>query len=261
MTIGVSVVTFGRPKVLLECLAALQRSTVVPDRIILWDNSAERWKEPPDAVEYAWTGQNVGLPAAIGECWRRLRDVDHILVLDDDTVLEPVTIAHMLALLGPGVGAVTHPTPTTVASQGDLPTKTLFPWSPTLLSRQAIDASGEPMAELFFGWDDWEYATRVHLAGFEIVWVPDVLPKQKLHRPWLGRAYLNSRNAVYLVSRRKVREPYLRREAIMALKSAIRGSSPRAAVIRRGVLDGLVGRLGAPPDDLAPSEHAARAHD
>lgn len=260
MRLGISIVTYGRPAIFQEALAALAASTVRPDRIVVRDNSRERWTDPPASITYLWDGHNIGLPGGLAKCWQELDDVDQVLVLDDDTVLAPTTIEQMRVEMGDGVGAVSFPTLTTLelAEAGQ---PGVFPWSPTLLLRSAIDEVGQPLSKLFFGWDDWEYATRLRRAGYSIAWIPDRLGRQKLHRPWLGRVYLNNRNAVYLVTRRKVTESGLRRTAWMGVKAAICGRSERSKVIRRAVVHGLMGRLGPPPADLQPSETVARSHD
>ena len=251
--LGALIVTYGRPAILGDCLSALGGSRRPPDITVVVDNSPDCWPDPPAGIRYLWSGRNLGLPGGIALGLRSLAGADHVLILDDDTVLSEDAIGLLLEpFTDPTVGVVAVPGPfTRKCASADPPT--VVPWSPSVFSRTAIEAAGAPREDLFFGWCDWEYATRVVRAGYRVVWVDIELPVQSLERNWLGRKYLSSRNTAYLVTRRKVDEPYLRRHLAQLLRVAARApASDVRRAQRRGLVDGLVGRLGPPPVDFMP---------
>lgn len=249
-TLAAVVTTYGHPPTLARVLDALDRSSLRPDLVHVWDNSRVPWPDVPAGVEYGWTGRNIGLPAAIGRGLDRSAGHDLVLVLDDDTVVAPDTVERMVAALGPGIGAVTVPERfTREVDTGE--EKLVFPWSPTLLTRAAIDAAGRPLERLFFNWDDWDYARRIRAAGLRIVWADVPLELHSLDRMWDGRLYLGYRNAVWLVTRRRSPHPAVDDAWRHALRVSFRGGA-NAPLLRRALVAGLLGRLGPPPPRYAP---------
>jgi GT2 family glycosyltransferase len=251
--IGVAIVAYERPARLRRCLSALAASEVPVDRVVVCDNS----EHPIDLAglpvdDHLRPGHNVGLPAGLGLCFARLTDTDYVLVLDDDTVLPENALGDLLSLAAPAVGAVTVPTAFTRKLQGSADEPLLFPWSPTLLSRAAVDAVGAPRSELFFGFDDWDYAIRVRAAGYAIAWADVEIPEQREGRSWDGRTYLGARNIAYLAVRRRMwHRPVLERLK-HDLKVGLRSRGPKAAIVRRGLRDGVLGRMGPPPAGFMP---------
>ncbi|MGH8883805.1 MAG: glycosyltransferase family 2 protein [Egibacteraceae bacterium] len=260
--IGVVVTAYRRPQLLQQALRSLDTLTVAPVHVVVIDNSPDRNEEVTRLrfrcgakLTYLWSGVNRGLPAAIGLGFETLDgSCDAVLVLDDDTILAPTTLASMAACLDDGVGAVAIPSPYAMRAQRYTDVPLLFPWSPTLLSADAIRQVGQPLHELFFGLDDWEYALRLRQRGYSIVWLEESLPRRKDGAGWVGRNYLAARNIAYLVVHKRLHERALLLELRKWLYRAIprRPNDTVAWLLLRGFADGLRARMGPPPAGILP---------
>jgi GT2 family glycosyltransferase len=243
---GLALTTYARPQDAMETARSSEEWSVPPTRVVVANNSSVALTGD-QRVDILDTGVNVGLPAALGACFRALDDCDAVLVLDDDTLLAADTAQHLLVQLDEDVGIVGVPRRFTAKYSSSTG---LFPWSPSVVSRVAIERVGVPRQELFFGLDDWDYGTRVVRAGLEVRWVPLDLPQQSLGASWDGRSYLSARNAVYLAVWKNHHRAFWRLTWDQ-LRVSVR-PGVRARVRRRGLLAGLLRRMGPPPPDLMP---------
>lgn len=241
--IGVVVTTFNRPEHLMELVENFSTWTVQPTRIVVVNNG--RPVALPRHVETIEPGRNIGLPGAISRGFEALGECDRVLVLDDDTLLQPDTLESMIDA---GAGATTVPGEWTRSAVGD--DRRVFPWSPTLLRREVIDTVVPPRTELFFGWDDWEYALRVVGAGFTLKWLADdVVLRQAAGSTWPGRAYLSARNLAYIRYRLGVRDRVFERPWKTTFMRGVRADG---VLVRRGLFHGSLGRMGPPPQGVLP---------
>lgn len=251
-TLGLAITTYARPISLQRIIDDSREWTLRPSRVVVADNSLRGFNIT--GAEIIRQPDNPGVGAGVASCLSRLTDMDCVLILDDDTLLSLTAAEQMALAVSPQVGAVTIPgnyVRELHRRQGGVPRT--FPWSPTLVVTQAVEAIGLPRTDLFFTWDDIEYGLRMHQAGFQIVFLPleEEQPQLKAGSVWLGSSYLASRNMTYLLARGKLRDsivmPFIRERIRGALRTG-----PRGRAIRRGLFDGLRGEVGKPPRDLMP---------
>lgn len=249
MRLGLAITTYSRPDSAVRLAQSSRRWTSTPARTVIANNSAVALASSSEhGFEVIGGDGNVGLPEALGRCFRHLADCDAVLVLDDDSELAADTAEALLAHLTDGVGVVSVPRhyTTSMKQRG----RQLFPWSPSLISRKVIELVGYPRSELFFGLDDWDYGIRVTRAGQSIVWLELQMPRQSLAESWDGRTYLTARNSTYLALWAN-RDPIFWRIAWAQLRTAV-GRGRGAALRRRGIRDGATRRMGPPPSELQP---------
>jgi GT2 family glycosyltransferase len=147
---------------------------------------------------------------------------------------------------------------------GELSPVDVSTWGATLVARRVVEAGVIPDAELFFGFEDFDFYCRVREAGFSVL-ADVVCARRVAHRqtsarrdealrdhrpvdtdePW--RAYYLARN-YFALARRHGRPSWF---AWHLLYSARRlqlapGSAERVAILR-GLIDGARGRLGIDP--------------
>jgi len=242
VTIGALITTYNRPHLLIELLESVESWTVHPNRIVVVNNGAPL-PALPCPVELHQPGDNIGLPAAISRGFDVLSECRRTLVLDDDTILSTDTLALMLSV-NAGAVSIAGDLARKVQAKVGGPTR-LFPWSPTLFTAEAIAATGRPRSDLFFGWDDWEYALRLVAAGHTVEWLPgNSIERQGVGNSWPGRQYLNARNLAYIRIRLRNRDPVFNGPLRGALQEA---AHPGAFLVRRGLVAGCLGQVGRPP--------------
>jgi len=194
----------------LECLSSLARSTYADNHVIVLDNhstdgsiEAVRAEYPHveliELVENAgYAGNNnVGIAAALQ------RGADWVFVLNEDTILDPNCIRHMLdvAQSDPSIGVVGpmvyhHDKPTVIQSAGGLlganwesihrgmdetergqfskPEGVEWISGCGILVRgDAIKQAGMLDARYFYFWEETEWCIRLGRAGWKVVHVPD----------------------------------------------------------------------------------------
>lgn len=247
MRYGLAITTFARPADAARIAVSAAGWTSPPVHVVIADNSSSGLSSLDGTFEVIGGRGNVGLPAGLAACFERLSDCDAVLVLDDDTELLADTAAMLLAHMDGRVGVVAVPRNYTkrMPQRG----RQLFPWSPSLVSQCAIETVGMPRTELFFGLDDWDFGVRVTRAGFEIRWVDAQLPQQSLGETWDGRAYLTARNATYLAVWANRDRVFWRVAWAQVSSCLVPGRTARLR--RRGIVDGLLRRMGAPPAGLS----------
>jgi len=147
---------------------------------------------------------------------------------------------------------------------GDLAPVDVSTWGATLVSRAAFDAGVLPDADLFFGFEDFDFYCRLRAAGLSVlVDVPcarQVAHRQTLagrdaalreHRPidadepW--RAYYLARNYFALARRHGRRSWYAWHLLYSLRRLQLATSATERMATLRGLADGVRGRLGVEP--------------
>ncbi len=257
------VLTFHAPASLQRCLTAIGGQTRRPDGVLVVDNG-----EPPRATlaglpdsltgraQLLPTGENLG-PAgghALGlQTFHRLEQYTHAWVMDDDCVPQPAGLAELVRHAGNlGNGHVVFPS----WVDGRTGAATNYPgWCGLLIDRSAVGAAGLPRAEFFWWAEDTEYLQhRMPRSGVQVSRAPAAVvihePVRRAagRRPWM--IYYEARNSIYYrlyVQRRWPIGPLKLLRALGAiLLSALREAprSERLLMFGRGVVDGLLARLG-----------------
>jgi rhamnopyranosyl-N-acetylglucosaminyl-diphospho-decaprenol beta-1,3/1,4-galactofuranosyltransferase len=187
------VVTYNRRALLAECLAALERQTRPPDRLLVVDNAStdgtpEMIRDRHPAAEVMTLAANRGGAGgfAAGLAAAHAGGAEWAWIMDDDTIPSPTALQRLLEAPDPPPG---HPRPLLLASRIEWSDGTLHPMNvpvfkrdprlylascargllplrtatfPSLLvHRAAVDRFGLPPAEFFVWSDDLEYTARI----------------------------------------------------------------------------------------------------
>ncbi len=276
--LGIVVTTFERPGELAGCLDAVAALRRPVHAVCVVDNSLARARGAGRPVGLAPAvrfgvladGINRGLPAALGRGFDELADCDRVLVLDDDTRVTDDLVRALDLALDRGADLAGLADRFSLRHNGAGPAR-LVAWSPSLLRRQLIDDLGSPDAQLFFGFDDYEYSRRAQRAGWRVEWVRHELHGRSLGDDWPERRYFAVRNSVWLATRGRppdapswtIAGAMVRRTAAMAWRVARAGGGAEPTdrrAVRAGVLglaDGLRGRMGPPPAWVLEGRRAA----
>jgi glycosyltransferase involved in cell wall biosynthesis len=262
--IGVAMVTFDRPDAAQRCLAGIASLGSRVSSVCVVDNGGTRPIRPPNwapdvALHIVTMSENEGLPAAHGLAFDALPNCDAVLVLDDDTVISPQIFDDLLVTLRDGVGVAAAANPACdQLSPYDRPL--LFPWSPSLIRRDAIEDAGVPDRRLFFGYDDYDFALRLDRVGWRVASTSVPIPERRIATVWPERRYFGVRNALWLATRRWPRSPVFWRLLVVELRQAVHAIAwrfwrrrdvalgwreGRAAFV--GLVHGVAGRVGPPP--------------
>jgi len=163
---------------------------------------------------------------------------------------------------------------------GELAPVDVTTWGASLVARAVVDAGVLPDPELFFGFEDFDFYSRIRRAGMEVL-VDVPCARRVAHRqtsaardaslrdhrptdadePW--RAYYLARN-YFELARRHGRASWYGWHLVYSLRrlQLATGRAERAAIVR-GLVDGVRGRLGIEPRYLRrvgerdPSDAAA----
>lgn len=196
----------------LACLASLEKTTYSPHKVVVADNASSDGsveairKQFPD-VHVVETGANLGFSGGnnAGIQWALDHDADYCFVLNNDTLVEPNTIAQLVetAESDPKIGMVGplilyfEPKDTIAALGGyirwkwaeaiqgyNLEPKSAAPKEPfdtdfltaaaVLVSRPAIAKAGLLPEEYFYGMEDAAWCEHIKRAGFKLVAEPRV---------------------------------------------------------------------------------------
>jgi GT2 family glycosyltransferase len=289
--LGAFVTTFDRPAILRDTLGQLLRQTRPPEFILVIDNGSNPETEevvrsfPAGQVGYHRMGYNGGPAGAGAYGVRTLADLGFDWILcgdDDDPPLTRDTLERLMVVAATAaqplgvVGATGTPWDWKrgVRTQAfDLPARGIcyvdvVGGSKQLtVSRAAVAAVGVPNAELFFGYDDFEYCLRIRRAGFRIAvdaalfreYADLIAPGGAKTRPRgtlrprheIWRQYYSTRNYIHFMRREFGSERLALREVanslLRILVSWTQGFGYGAAFTRlqlRAVLDGYRGNLG-----------------
>jgi hypothetical protein len=149
-------------------------------------------------------------------------------------------------------------------------------WGATLLSREVFEAGILPDAEMFFGYEDFDFFCRVRESGFSVmvdgVSARRIAPQQTTagrddavasarptdkDEPW--RAYYLARNFFTLARRHGTRRWIAWHLAYSLRRVQLAGDRRYATATLRGLLDGFRGRLGIDPGYLRDVGELAQA--
>ncbi|HLX87139.1 MAG TPA: glycosyltransferase [Acidimicrobiales bacterium] len=289
--IAAAILTHMRPRLAVAAVRSLIDEGIAPDRITVVVNPPGGLEDPAleHAVHMVRLEENLG-PAggfarAITEAFAD-PTVSWAYVCEDDLTLLHLPqgrlrgllerVAEAEAVMGPigavvpfgrrfvprsGHAAVTVPRR---GLPGELAPVDVSTWGATLLSRAVVDAGVLPDPELFFGFEDFDFFSRVRQAGFAVA--VDVPSARKVahhqtsaardvalaaerpvddEEPW--RAYYFARN-FFELARRHGRRSWMAWHLLYSLRRLqLAGSSKERQAIVRGLLDGARGRLGVNP--------------
>ncbi len=271
------VLTYNAPGNALECVASLNRQTVLPSSILVVENagrerlSADELRHASSLpVELVALTSNLGPAGGYAEGLRRAAasTFDTVWIMDDDIKPDPDCLERLLeALTARDSRAVVLPeTADSVTGEH----ASTWGWCAALLPRQLVATIGLPITELFYGFEDHEYLIdRAQDAGYPLV-------RERSARARLGRRpgrarpvwhyYYLARNATYVYLYRKRGVAWVLRLKRLAhfhwrlVRTVFVHQSDHRArrlwLYGRGVLDGLLRRLGprvAPTDDRRPA--------
>ncbi|MFC1575176.1 glycosyltransferase family 2 protein [Gemmatimonadota bacterium] len=111
--VTVVVLNWCREEVSRECLRSVESSDYEPLTVLLVDNGSEdasgdRLRDAFPHMSYLQTGSNLGYAGGNnrGIAWALERGAEWILILNNDTVLEPGTVRHLLDAAGSGNGSM-----------------------------------------------------------------------------------------------------------------------------------------------------------
>lgn len=284
-------ITYRRPEALEEMIHHLLSQTRPPEHLLVIDNDPARSAEPvvggfpSRTVEYRSRPDNPGPAGAAALALEVLvrKGFDWIYWGDDDD--PPSASGQIERLLGLAredmrVGAVAAAgvrwnwstgRPVRIPDEelvGVVEADAVAGCDQLLVSRKAVEATGLPNAELFWGLEDYGYCLRLRRAGFRILldgdfmaerrkaagragYVPRSSPVPRWNLRTLPRYYYSTRNHVYLMRRIFGRPDLARREVgrtlIRIVTSWRRGPRYGAVFSRtqlRALWDGFRGHMG-----------------
>ncbi len=269
------VLTFEAPEALAQCLAALASQTHPVDRVVVVDNAssmraqvvvdAQSWGVPVEVMRLV---ENVGPAGGHAAGLQRFLSTDArwAWVMDDDTIAEPAALATMLHVAdGLDRPFVMRPKGLVAGSGEVLGTQG---WCGVLIPREIVEDVGIPNADLVWWTEDTEYLQwRIPEAGYRTWRVDEAVVRVHRHRDTAEKPtwkyYYESRNQVFHrvhVQGAGGRSPIPRHLTVrvrwyragkavtkLAARAILREHTERGAktaMVLRGAVDGLRGRLG-----------------
>jgi GT2 family glycosyltransferase len=262
------VLTFDGRDALGDCLAGIRAQTRFVDDVLVVDNAST--VPIDDLVERTPHASLLRLPENLGPAGGYARGLDaflasdatHAWVMDDDCVAAPDALARQLAVAADAPVVLSRMLDRDTAEVADTQG-----WCGVLLARHVIEAVGVPDAQLFWWSEDTEYLQwRIPRAGFRVERCEDALVEVRKARPDAAKPawkyYYEARNQVYyrMVTQRVSVEPVpkwltwrvrtgraARSVGKLAARAVVRERRQRLrklAMVGRGTVDGLRGRLG-----------------
>ena len=260
------VLTFNAPMELERCTLAIDKQDPQPDRLIIVDNDSvepaidliERLglTTPFEVLRQPSNGGPAGGHAA---GLARFLELDHDLawVMDDDCEPQPGSLAALIEAAAGG-DAMTDPIyPTWINTA--LGRATDYPaWCGFVIRRSTVSAVGLPRAEFFWWMEDTEYLHwRIPQAGYVSQRLADAVVLHHQDRrvgPKPGwKYYYEVRNSVYFRLRVQRGRGRRYRRLVRAVGGAVKGALAgpervsKLVLIGRGLVDGLLARLGPRP--------------
>ena len=291
------IATRNRAGALQRCLTALAEQTVRPDAVYIVDNAStdgtsELAKGLGPAVRYRYLSQNTGSAGGFSEAlkWAYEGGYSWLWVTDDDSIPHKDALEQLL-LSVTSFPDVLMAAPKKLTPEGLLwnaemiydpaeraaqaPSQTLYErnepfecdWTANtglLVRREAIEAGGLPLADLFAFGEDTEYCLRLRRHGRLILVPRATVVHRDPSMAWpvpvslLWRSYYIKRNSIYLSSRSQILPSrsvasivlFTIREAIVILRK-LNAKRLRLRVLIAASYHGLVGRLGRAPSWLS----------
>ena len=211
MKIFCVIVTYNRLTLLKECIAAVKKQSLMPDRILVIDNhSTDGTSEylqgvASDSLIHVPLPQNVGGAGGFSTGIKEavLQGADYVWVMDDDTIPHPHALQRLATAISvsDNIGFLcskviwTDGTPHAMNvprycnsgiefnrySTEDIPA---FPvcyasFVSLLINADAVKKVGLPIAEFFIWADDSEYTTRIVEHGFQCFYVDNSIVTHK----------------------------------------------------------------------------------
>ena len=249
--------THNAPASLGRCLAAIAAQTTPPDAILIVDNASD---PPLDSssidvgtpVRVVRSEANLG-PAggwAIAFTEFLQSPYEFAWVMDDDMIPEPECLARLWA------EAELYPEPPFVfplVEQEDGSTQQWGAWCGFLIAKDIVQQVGVPNADLFWWAEDTEYCEwRLPQAGHPRRIAHEALVRHDAIRQGDGvptwKYYYETRNIIYLHLHVMRRVGWFPRKFAHLMGRAFwrerSGYLERLVAIGKGVLDGVIGRLG-----------------
>ncbi|MCC5954234.1 MAG: glycosyltransferase [Acidimicrobiia bacterium] len=287
-----TVLTFDDPDAADACLGALGRQHRQPDAVLVVDNAGARPAAPSidhlpggAPVRALRTARHLGPAGGHARALEEFlaSDADSVWILDDDVRPRPDALAALLATRHEHHPALVEPRTADLATGEE---ERRHGWWGVLLPRHIVEAVGLPNAELFWWTEDTEYLQwRIPQAGFATVRTDDIVVDVARQRASAAKPawkyYYEARNQVH--HRLRVQRPdgtkpvrhhlklrvrawrSARSVSKLAARSVLRESDGRAtklAMVARGTVDGVRGRLGAtvtPTESHRPDPSAGAA--
>lgn len=259
-------VTFDDPDHARACIDALSAQQGAPlERIVLVDNASRQRDElekvvTSSSVPVDWLRMEANLGPAGGfhaglRHFLEQRAFTHAWLMDDDVRPDPGCLAAQLASAeDAGVPCVVAP----VLRDYDGTPHARWGWAGLLTSRSVVEEIGLPRADYFWGSEDGEWLLVRARDGYRIPLVRAeaataqmaVRDPSRPKAPW--KYYYETRNYAHSRLHADHSLPLTKRAKRVAhrtgklARAAARERSPVAtlAMVARGLVDGLVGRLG-----------------
>ena len=277
------VLTYEAPDALARCLEALARQTRPPDEIMVLDNAgsdlaadvvAAHCTDP--TVRLRRLDKNLGPAGGHSVGFRSFLDshCDWAWVMDDDVVPDPNALESLLAAAGDRTDVVVLP------RCRDLDTGETWGnnngWLGVLVHRSAVEQAGVPDEDLVWWTEDTEYLQwRLPRAGWDRIETEQPVVAVSRGRPTRSKPawkyYYETRNQIHYrlrvqrpaagmaVPRHLTRRVRIWRAVRSTTKLAGRavfrepsGRGQRMAMVGRGAVDGIAGRLGRRVEPLEP---------
>jgi rhamnopyranosyl-N-acetylglucosaminyl-diphospho-decaprenol beta-1,3/1,4-galactofuranosyltransferase len=259
MSVLAVVLTYDAPDALDRCLAAIDRQTTPPSRVLVIDNGgsthahAGERKVSTDVLRLDVNGGPAGGHAA---GVRRFLDspFDVAWIMDDDCIPEPECLERLVTRHAQAPeGRLVFPLWIDAASGEG----TFRPaWCGFVIDRHAVERLGIPRADFVWWAEDTEYLQwRVHAAGIQVEEERGARVEHRRVR-WVSsrpvwKVYYEVRNTVFFrlyVQRR----PFTRFRRMVRTLGKLFGQIvtredrkvAKLGAYMRGLLDGLTGRLG-----------------
>jgi rhamnopyranosyl-N-acetylglucosaminyl-diphospho-decaprenol beta-1,3/1,4-galactofuranosyltransferase len=257
------VLTYHAPASLARCLSAIGAQSRAPDGLLVIDNAGGSTatlhclpQQMARTAQVVTTGENLG-PAGGHAAGLAAFLVDtrftHAWVMDDDCVPSADVLKHLVDAAGAAPQRHLVFPSWVDAKSGRIED---YPgWCGLLLDRAAVAAAGLPREDFFWWAEDTEYLQHrmprhgVHIGrSREAVVFHEPVRRAAGRTAW--KTYYEVRNSVYYrlyVQRRWPIGPakLIRALTIILLSSLIQaGRREQLSMFRRGLIDGLLGRLG-----------------
>lgn len=283
MSVGAVCVTYNRCETVKRCLELLLAQTYPINDILVIDNgstdgTAEFLANAPAPVRHIRLPTNAGgaggFAAGLKAAFRA--GCDWVWALDDDVELPRDALEGLMKDAEENEWSVVVPRlvpPNSRGGHGSWVQAELFQGG--LLKRAVLEECGFPLPEFFIYWDDIEFGLRLRERGIE-VGVSDraaiehtdwkrMPPKsrrflwKRISRPiypdW--KAYYLARNQIRMLWLHERRSGAIRAVAgKLAKESAVYlalGERRKAWLTLRGLIDGLLGRMGRRVDPSSPA--------